>query len=161
MSIECGARAGMIAPDDTTFRYLEGRPYVPQRAAWEEAVGKWRQLVTDEGATFDSEIALDGSETRAHRHLGHESRDVSAGHRARFRIQKMHATPPSVPPCSRRSNTWGWKPAPASKTSRLTASLSARAPTDASKTFAPPPVCCAATKFIRAWMCWLCPVRKQ
>jgi 3-isopropylmalate/(R)-2-methylmalate dehydratase large subunit len=61
MSIECGARAGMIAPDDTTFAYLEGRPYVPQRAAWEAAVGKWRQLVTDEGATFDSEIALDGA----------------------------------------------------------------------------------------------------
>ncbi len=61
MSIECGARAGMIAPDDTTFRYLEGRPYVPQRAAWEEAVAKWRHLVTDEGATFDSEIALDGA----------------------------------------------------------------------------------------------------
>ncbi len=61
MSIECGARAGMIAPDDTTFRYLEGRSYVPQRAAWEEAVGKWRQLVTDEGAIFDREITLDGA----------------------------------------------------------------------------------------------------
>ncbi len=61
MSIECGARAGMIAPDDTTFRYLEGRPFVPQRGAWEEAVANWRQLVTDEGATFDREIPLDGT----------------------------------------------------------------------------------------------------
>jgi len=61
MSIECGARAGMIAPDDTTFRYLEGRPYVPQRSAWGEAVARWRTLVTDEGATFDCEIMLDGT----------------------------------------------------------------------------------------------------
>ena len=61
MSIECGARAGMIAPDDTTFSYLQGRPYVPQRAAWEEAVAGWRKLVTDEGATFDNEITLDGA----------------------------------------------------------------------------------------------------
>jgi 3-isopropylmalate/(R)-2-methylmalate dehydratase large subunit len=61
MSIECGARAGMIAPDDTTFAYLAGRPYVPKRAAWEEAVASWRQLATDEGATFDHEISLDGA----------------------------------------------------------------------------------------------------
>jgi len=61
MSIECGARAGMIAPDDTTFKYLEGRPYVPQRAAWEEAVVRWRNLTTDEGASFDREITLDGT----------------------------------------------------------------------------------------------------
>ncbi len=61
MSIECGARAGMIAPDDTTFRYLEGRPYVPQRAAWEEAVARWRTLATDDGAAFDREITLDGA----------------------------------------------------------------------------------------------------
>jgi len=61
MSIECGARAGMIAPDDTTFKYLEGRPYVPQRAAWEEAVARWRTLTTDEGANFDREITLDGT----------------------------------------------------------------------------------------------------
>jgi 3-isopropylmalate/(R)-2-methylmalate dehydratase large subunit len=60
MSIECGARAGMIAPDDTTFKYLEGRPYVPQRAAWEEAVTAWRKIATDDGATFDREITLDG-----------------------------------------------------------------------------------------------------
>src|SRR3974390_1030796 len=61
MSIECGARAGMIAPDDTTFKYLEGRPYVPQRAAWEEAVVRWRNLTTAEGASFDREITLDGT----------------------------------------------------------------------------------------------------
>jgi 3-isopropylmalate/(R)-2-methylmalate dehydratase large subunit len=61
MSIECGARAGMIAPDGTTFAYLEGRPYAPQRAAWEEAVANWRKLATDECAIFDREITLDGA----------------------------------------------------------------------------------------------------
>ncbi len=61
MSIECGARAGMVAPDDTTFAYMQGRSYVPKGRAWEDAVAAWRQLASDEGATFDSEISIDGS----------------------------------------------------------------------------------------------------
>jgi 3-isopropylmalate/(R)-2-methylmalate dehydratase large subunit len=61
MSIESGARAGLVAPDDTTFAYMDGRPYAPKGSAWSEAVGAWRQLVTDEGAKFDREIAIDGS----------------------------------------------------------------------------------------------------
>ncbi len=61
MSIEWGARAGMIAPDDTAFEYLRGRPYAPTGAAWDEAVAYWRSLATDEGATFDTEITLDAS----------------------------------------------------------------------------------------------------
>jgi 3-isopropylmalate/(R)-2-methylmalate dehydratase large subunit len=61
MSIEAGARAGMIAPDETTFAYLEGRPRAPRGAAWNEAVARWRELATDPGAAFDREFALDGS----------------------------------------------------------------------------------------------------
>jgi 3-isopropylmalate/(R)-2-methylmalate dehydratase large subunit len=61
MTIECGARAGLIAPDETTFAYLKGRQYAPHGAAWHEAVSRWRQLVTDEGATFDREITIDGA----------------------------------------------------------------------------------------------------
>jgi 3-isopropylmalate/(R)-2-methylmalate dehydratase large subunit len=53
MSIEGGARAGMIAPDDTTFQYLAGRPRVPQGADWDKAVARWRKLPTDDGARFD------------------------------------------------------------------------------------------------------------
>jgi 3-isopropylmalate/(R)-2-methylmalate dehydratase large subunit len=53
MSIEAGARAGLIAPDDTTFNYLRGREYVPQGEAFERAVAEWKQLATDEGAKFD------------------------------------------------------------------------------------------------------------
>jgi 3-isopropylmalate/(R)-2-methylmalate dehydratase large subunit len=64
MSIEGGARAGMIAPDDTTFAYLEGRPHAPQGAAFERALDDWRSLVTDDGAEFDREIVLDASALR-------------------------------------------------------------------------------------------------
>jgi 3-isopropylmalate/(R)-2-methylmalate dehydratase large subunit len=59
MSIEAGARAGMIAPDDTTFAYLEGRDRVPKGADWDAAVDRWRQLRTDEGASFDKTVTID------------------------------------------------------------------------------------------------------
>jgi 3-isopropylmalate/(R)-2-methylmalate dehydratase large subunit len=61
MSIEAGARAGLVAPDDTTFAYLEGRPSTPSGADWERALADWRTLVTDDDATFDREVALDGA----------------------------------------------------------------------------------------------------
>ncbi|HEX5114435.1 MAG TPA: 3-isopropylmalate dehydratase large subunit [Pseudonocardiaceae bacterium] len=61
MSIEAGARAGMIAPDDTTFEYLKGRPYAPRGAAWDEAVAAWRALRTDDDATFDAQVDLDAA----------------------------------------------------------------------------------------------------
>ena len=59
MSIEGGARAGLIAPDDTTFEYVRGRPHAPQAAAWDTAVERWRRLPTDDGATFDRSITID------------------------------------------------------------------------------------------------------
>jgi 3-isopropylmalate/(R)-2-methylmalate dehydratase large subunit len=59
MSIEAGARAGMVAPDDTTFAYLEGRPLVPKGDAWDRAVADWRTLRTDPGATYDKTVQLD------------------------------------------------------------------------------------------------------
>jgi 3-isopropylmalate/(R)-2-methylmalate dehydratase large subunit len=61
MSIEGGARAGLIAPDDTTFEYLAGRPHAPKGAAWDEAVTRWRRLPTDEDATYDRSLVLDAS----------------------------------------------------------------------------------------------------
>ncbi len=66
MSIEAGARAGMVAPDDTTFAYLEGRPHAPKGSAWEEAVEDWRSLPTDEGATFEREVRIDADTLRPH-----------------------------------------------------------------------------------------------
>ena len=61
MSIEAGARAGLIAPDDTTFAWLRGRPHAPQGAAWDAAVARWRQLPTDVGARFDREVRIDAT----------------------------------------------------------------------------------------------------
>ncbi len=61
MSIECGARAGMVAPDETTFAYLVGRPYAPSPSSWAKAVAYWRTLTTDDGAQFDKQVSLDGS----------------------------------------------------------------------------------------------------
>ncbi|MBJ7472332.1 MAG: 3-isopropylmalate dehydratase large subunit [Solirubrobacteraceae bacterium] len=61
MTIEGGGRAGMIAPDETTFEYLKNRPGSPQGAAWDKAVEEWKLLKTDEGATFDTEVTVDVS----------------------------------------------------------------------------------------------------
>ena len=61
MSIEAGARAGMIAPDEKTFAYLKGRKYSPQGEAWEKAIAEWSKLKTDEGAKFDRELVIDAA----------------------------------------------------------------------------------------------------
>jgi 3-isopropylmalate/(R)-2-methylmalate dehydratase large subunit len=66
MSIEAGARAGLIGPDDITFAYLERRPAAPSGAAWERALEDWRSIVTDDGAAFDKNVALDGAAIRPH-----------------------------------------------------------------------------------------------
>jgi 3-isopropylmalate/(R)-2-methylmalate dehydratase large subunit len=62
MSIEAGARAGMVAPDDTTFEYLAGRPMAPIGAEWDKAVARWRTLPTDAGAVYDRTISFDGAD---------------------------------------------------------------------------------------------------
>ena len=62
MSIEAGARAGMVAPDDTTFEYLAGRPRAPKGEDWDQAVARWRQLPADEGASYDKSVTTDVTE---------------------------------------------------------------------------------------------------
>ena len=64
MSIEAGARAGLVAPDDTTFAYVEGRPHAPVGADWERALDDWRSLPTDDGAAFDREVTIDAAGLR-------------------------------------------------------------------------------------------------
>jgi 3-isopropylmalate/(R)-2-methylmalate dehydratase large subunit len=66
MSIEAGAKAGLIAPDDVTFAYLEGRTHVPKGSAWETALDDWRTLPTDDGAAFDKEVHLDAAGISPH-----------------------------------------------------------------------------------------------
>jgi 3-isopropylmalate/(R)-2-methylmalate dehydratase large subunit len=62
MSIEAGAKAGLIAPDEVTFEYLKGRPHAPSGELWDAAVADWRTLATDEGATYDKEVFLDAAD---------------------------------------------------------------------------------------------------
>ena len=83
MSIEAGARAGLIAPDETTFDYLKGRPIAPKGGAWEQAVAFWRTLPSDPGARYDREVRLQASQIRAASHLGHQPRGRAADHRQR------------------------------------------------------------------------------
>jgi 3-isopropylmalate/(R)-2-methylmalate dehydratase large subunit len=64
MSIEAGARAGLVAPDETTFAYVEGRPHAPKGAEWERALDDWRYLPTDDGAAFDAEVTIDATALR-------------------------------------------------------------------------------------------------
>ncbi|MBN9015476.1 MAG: 3-isopropylmalate dehydratase large subunit [Rhizobiales bacterium] len=66
MSIEAGAKAGLVAPDDTTLAYVEGRKHAPKGALWEQALDDWRSLPTDEGATFDTNVFLDAAKIAPH-----------------------------------------------------------------------------------------------
>jgi 3-isopropylmalate/(R)-2-methylmalate dehydratase large subunit len=66
MSIEAGAKAGLIAPDDVTFAYVEGRRHAPTGAAWERALDDWRSLATDDGAAFDKAVDLDAAAVAPH-----------------------------------------------------------------------------------------------
>ena len=80
MSIEGGGRAGMIAPDDTTFEYMRGRAQVPQGDHFDAAVEEWRNLVTDEGAEYDSLVEIDGSTLEATCDLGNQPGDGSSNY---------------------------------------------------------------------------------
>ena len=62
MSIEAGARAGMVASDETTYRYLEGRPYAPKGEQWAQALAYWKTLPSDADAVFDREVRLDAAD---------------------------------------------------------------------------------------------------
>ncbi|MSO71549.1 MAG: 3-isopropylmalate dehydratase large subunit [Alphaproteobacteria bacterium] len=77
MSIEAGARAGLIAPDETTFAYLKGRPLAPSGAAWDQAVAYWRTLPSDAGANYDTEIRLDAAKIAPQVTWGTSPEDVA------------------------------------------------------------------------------------
>ena len=76
MSIEAGARAGLIAPDGNTFDYLQGRPMVPKGASWEQALEEWEKLPTDKGASFDQEVILNAAELVPHVTWGTSPQDA-------------------------------------------------------------------------------------
>ncbi len=139
MSIEAGARAGMIAPDDTTFAYLEGRDHAPKGPAWEAALADWRSLPTDEGATFDREVHLDASTLAPYVTVGHQPGPGHPDRRLGARTLRPWRTTPSRRRPTGPSSTWVWWPARRSTTSPSTPSSSAPAPTAGSRTCGPPP----------------------
>ena len=94
MSIEGGARAGMIAPDETTYAYVEGRPYAPKGAAWEQALDAWRALPTDEGARFDKTATLQAPRRDPAGDLGDQPRAGRPRHRPRARPRRSTTIPP-------------------------------------------------------------------
>ena len=106
MSIEGGARAGMVAPDDTTFHYLAGREFAPQGGAWDNAVAFWKTLPTDEGATFDDAVTLDANNAHTDDHLRHEPRDGDADHRPRPRTTVTSEMPRNGQRWKRRLRIW-------------------------------------------------------
>ena len=140
MSIEAGARAGLIAPDDTTFAYLEGRPSAPAGADWERALDDWRTLVTDDGATFDQRgrpstaTALSPHVTWGTNPAQVVPLDGAVPDPGRLRRAQRARRGRSGP-----SPTWASRRARRSARSRSTRCSSARAPTAASRTCGPRP----------------------
>ena len=106
MSIEAGARAGLVAPDDTTFAYLEGRSTRPPAPAWERALDEWRGLVTDDGAAFDKEVVHRRLRPAARRDLGNEPRACRSPSTTPSRAPTRSPTPSSATAPRARSPTW-------------------------------------------------------
>ena len=109
MSIEAGARAGLVAPDDTTFAYLEGREFAPTGAAWEQALDDWRALVTDDDATFDKEVALDAATLRPSVTWGTNPAQSVFIDEAVPEPRLVHRRPTRATAPSGRCATWGSK----------------------------------------------------
>ena len=137
MSIEAGARAGMVAPDDTTFAYLEGRPHAPKGADWEQALDDWRTLPTDAGATFDSEVTIDVAALAPQVTWGTNPEHGRRRSPAACPIPAAFADPTRARRGRARARLHGARAGHADRrTSRSTASSSARARTRGSRTCA-------------------------
>jgi 3-isopropylmalate/(R)-2-methylmalate dehydratase large subunit len=155
MAIEAGARAGMVAVDDTTIDYVKGRPYAPAGPHWEQAVAYWRTLHTDPGAKFDMVVTLNAAEIRPQVTWGTSPEMVTT-------IDGRVPDPDQEKdPCKRDAMEkalvyMDLKPNTRSRTSASTRSSSAPAPTRASRTCAPPPPSCAAASAppTSSWRWW-------
>ena len=159
MSIEGGARAGLVAPDETTFDYVKGRDHAPPGQDWEDAVAYWRTLATDEGAVFDKEVVLDAAAISPHVTWGTNPAQVApiSGTDPRPR---SHGGPGR--PGSGRAGPGVHGPqgrAPRCATSPWTRSSSARAPTRGSRTCGPPPPCWTGARSTPACGPWSFPAR--
>src|SRR5882762_3662891 len=138
MSIEAGARAGMVAADETTIEYVRGRPLAPRAAEEEQAASYWRTLKSDPDAKFDRQVTLDAREIKPHVTWG--TAPVTRGRGlARVPVRPKERNACAAKAWSARSNTWGSSRSRRSPTSASTRCSSAPAPTRVSRTCAPPP----------------------
>ena len=161
MSIEWGARAGLIAPDETTFAYLKDRPYAPKGEDWDRALEYWRSLPTDADAVFDDEVTLDASSVTPFVTWGTNPGQGASAERGRpvaDRLRRpgrglggragagLHGPYSRARRCARWASTWSsWGPAP----------------TAGWRICAPPPPCCGATRWPTGYGCSWFPVRRR
>ena len=141
MSIEGGARAGLIAPDDTTFEYLHGRPHAPAGAAWDAAVDALADAADRRRRDLRQDDHHRRRRARADGHLRHQPRDGHPDHQPRPLARPTRPTRASGAPSSARSSTWTSSPARRSSARRSTSSSSGAAPTAGSATCGWPPAC--------------------
>ncbi len=135
MTIEGGARAGLIAPDEKTFEYIKDKPRAPKGEALEKAIEYWKTLHTDEGAHYDKVVVLDAAALPPIVSWV-PRRKTSSPSKASFRTRTISMTKTSAPPSGARSTIWASSRARRSPISPSTASSSAHAPTGASRTCA-------------------------
>ena len=135
MSVEGGAKAGFIAPDEKAYAYLKDRPKAPKGKAWDEAMRYWETLRSDDGAHFDREIRLDAAKLPPLVTWGTSPEQVISI-TGRVPMPRRSPTRTSAAPPRPRSTIWGSRAARRSPTSRSTACSSAPAPTAASRTCA-------------------------
>ena len=143
MSIEAGARAGLVAPDQTTFDYLKDRDHAPSGADWEAAVADWSTLTSDEGATWDTEVVIDAAAIRPQVTWGTNPAQV-ASIDDRVPSPEDYNDPTTRETVTRALDYMGLTPAPPSAISPSTPCSSARAPTAASRISELPRRSCAA-----------------
>ena len=142
MSIEAGAKAGLIAPDEKTFEYLKGRQFAPKGEAWDRAVEYWRTLPTDAGATYDKTVVeIELPEHSNPTSPGARRLKCRSKSRNRCRISRMLGTRANARRTSGHLPTWALSRRKRSIRSRSMSRLSAHARIRGSKTFAKRPVC--------------------
>ena len=159
LNIEMGGRSGFVAPDDTTFAWLAGRPYAPQGAMWDRALDYWRTLASDEDAAFDREVALDCSALEPQITWGTDPSQVVG---ISGRVPDPAAIDPSRRAAAESAFAYmGLSPERRSPGCRSIASSSAHAPTAGCRTSRSRPRWCAGGASPMASSPWWCPARRR
>ncbi len=153
MSIEAGARAGLVAPDEITYAYLSSKPHAPKGSAWNDALACWRTLRTDESATFDAAVIVDVSALTPLVTWG-----TNPVRRSRWTAWCPILAPSAIQPGRPRrggpSSTWTWLPGWRCARSASTPFSSGRAPTAGSRTCAPRRALSAGARWPPGSACW-------